>query len=385
MAQEIAITPHLAPEQLPVLTRWIKELDHALEHPDRAPQPIAQTGLLEQIGSALWNAAGVNADTLRSAIARARADEDVVRLVVADAADPRLPWELLYHPYPELGFLGRHPFCVVVRRSHGDGTKSPKLQARPLRLLLFISSPEDLDPTRSRLDFEKEEELLFTALDGPLARGELVIDVAEDGCLPTLIARLEQHSYHAAIMSMHGTSVPTANGEWEGGLLFEDQGTGRSAPIAGTVLTAAFDKLPRGHRPGLLVLSACRSATAEESADSITSVAQRFHASGIERVLGMRLSVLDVAASAFTAELFRLLASGEEPVGRAVTLARDKVAQGEWLHGNEASKHGALATGDLATGDLFAQWTLPVLFDRTADGPLVDVTIAAEIIRHYRV
>ena len=103
--------------------------------------------------------------------------------------------------------------------------------------------------------------------------------------------------------------------------------------------------------------------------DSITSVAQRLHESGIERVLGMRLSVLDVAASAFTAELFRRVASAEETVGRAVTLARDKVAQGEWLHGNEASGE----TRDvLATGDLFAQWTLPVLLDRTADGPLVD-------------
>jgi hypothetical protein len=35
----------------------------------------------------------------------------------------------------------------------------------------------------------------------------------------------------------------------------------------------------------------------------------------------MRLSVLDGAASAFDAELFRRLASGED-VGRAVTLAR---------------------------------------------------------------
>jgi tetratricopeptide (TPR) repeat protein len=372
MAQEIAITPHLAPEQLPVLTRWISELDHALENPRQAPQPIAQSGLLERIGTMLWTAAGLNAEDMRSAIEQAREDEDVVRFVVTAATDPRWPWELLYHPHPELGFLGRHPFCVVVRRSRGDGTKSPKLKARPLRVLLFISSPEDLDPTRGRLDFEKEEELLFTALDGPLSRGELVIDVAEDGCLRTLLARLEQHYYHAVIMSMHGMSAPTANGEREWGLLFEDPQTGQSTPIASTVLTSAFDRLPRGHRPGLLVLSACRSATAEESADSITSVAQRLHESGIARVLGMRLSVLDAAAAAFTAELFRRVALGET-VGRAVTCARAKVAQGEWLHEQDSSGRGAPAPGDR-----FAQWTLPVLFDRTADGPLVDVTVAAE-------
>ena len=49
------------------------------------------------------------------------------------------------------------------------------------------------------------------------------VDVAEDGCLRTLIEHLERHSYHAVILSMHGTEVTNSAGEKEGGLLLEDE------------------------------------------------------------------------------------------------------------------------------------------------------------------
>ena len=57
-----------------------------------------------------------------------------------------------------------------------------------------------------------------------------------------------------------------------------------------------------------MILAACRSARAADSAESLSSVAATLHMRGFERVLGMRLSVLDDAASAFDAELFRRLA-----------------------------------------------------------------------------
>ena len=156
-----------------------------------------------------------------------------------------------------------------------------------------------------------------------------------------------------------------SEGDEEWGLLFEDKRTGRSAPVAGSTLAAQLDRLPKAHRPGLVVLGACRSARAEESADSITSVARKIHEAGFERVLGMRLSVLDGAATAFSAELFRRAAQGEV-LGRAVTLARGKVAEGAWTQqGKDPASRAVL-------GDPFGQWSLPVLLDRTADGPLLD-------------
>ena len=372
MSVEITITPQIEPDHISLLDKQVKQLDYLLDNPHSGPKPIAQTGILEQIGSLLWEASGLQADGLLDALEQARDDEKPVRLIVAGEAFHHLPWELLYSPHEKLGFVARHPWCVLARRLQGKGQKSPTLLPRPFRILLFIASPEDLDAERSRLDFEKEEELLFTALDEPLSKGELDIDVAEDGCLNTLLDRLKRHQYHAIILSLHGTRAVKDNGKKEWGLLFEDEHTGRSAPVAGSDLATQLDRLPSGHRPGLVVLSACRSAKAEESADSITSVATQLHEGGFERVLGMRLVVLDSAASAFNAQLFPLLAQGEA-VGRAVTLARDSVGQGGWLSSGETPAKG------LAVGDVFAQWTLPVLFDRTADGPLVDINAPVQI------
>jgi DNA polymerase III delta prime subunit len=139
-------------------------------------------------------------------------------------------------------------------------------------------------------------------------------------------------------------------------------------PWLGETWPRNFDRLPRGHRPGLVVLAACRSARVAESAESLSSVAAMLHTVGVERVLGMRLSVLDGAASAFNAALFRRLALGED-VGRAVTLARQAVVEDTWWQvppGHDRSR-----------GDLWAQWSLPVLLDRTQDGPLVDMDSVA--------
>ena len=329
MPHDVILTPHLDDQRTAQLTRMAKQLDWQLDHPTGMPQPVAQSGLLEQLGTFLWEATRLEVDTVRVALDTAREAERPLRFVVQSEHGQHLPWELLYHPHPELGFVARHPWCVVSRRLRGTDERQPRLMPRPLRLLLFVASPEDLDPERSRLDFEREEELLFTAMDRPLARGEVEIDVAEDGVLATLLARLEEQRYHAVILSMHGAPARDSQGTEAWGLLFEDARTGRQAPVAGSDLAAQLDRLPRGHRPGLIVLAACRSARAAESAESLSSVAAMLHTVGIERVLGMRLSVLDGAASAFDAELFRRLALGED-VGRAVTLARQAVVQDTW-------------------------------------------------------
>jgi hypothetical protein len=215
MASDIVITPKITREQTAILNRQVRELDRLLDNPFRNPQPIGQAGILEQIGHLLWEVADLNVDELLDALDEARDAEIPVRLIVTDATQHHLPWEVLYHDNPKLGFVARHPWCVVARRFWGNGTRPPRRLPKPFRLLLFIASPEDLDPARNRLDFEREEELLFSALDRPLAQGEVSIDVAEDGCLATLIERLEERRYHAVILSMHGTAARNKAGEEE--------------------------------------------------------------------------------------------------------------------------------------------------------------------------
>ena len=208
------------------IVRLSKLLDRALDNPHGSPQPVGPSGLLEQLGSLLWNAAGLQATEIRQSLSDAADRDEALRLVVTDEDRLHLPWELLYHQHPDIGFLGQHPRCVIVRRVAGSGQQTPMCVPGPLRLLLFVASPEDLDAERSRLDYEREEELLFTALDRPAAAGQVDIDVAEDGCLPTLLSRLEENQYHAVILSMHGTPAKNTQGGKEWGLLFEDAETG---------------------------------------------------------------------------------------------------------------------------------------------------------------
>ena len=283
---EIVVAPEIADAEAAELTKRAGQLDWLLDAPEARDMPtaVAESGILEALGRRLWDAAGLDAEEL---LEDAKDEDECVRLVIQGTDHAALPWELLYHDHPELGFLGKHSRCVIARRARGKGKKGPTAAPRPLRLLLFIASPDDLDPERSRLDFEREEELLFTALDGPYSRGEIEIEVTGDGFLSTLIDRLSQDRFHAVILSMHGTRTKNAQGESEWGLLFEDEATWKGRPVAGTDLTAALDGLPRGHRPGLVVLAACRSARAAETAESIPDVARQLHGAGFERVLGM--------------------------------------------------------------------------------------------------
>jgi hypothetical protein len=172
MSHEITLTLQCDATHFATLNRQTAQLDGLLDNPFSGPQPIAQTGVLEHLGTLLWEVSGLKVDELLTGIEKARDEETPVRLIVPDASLHHLPWELLYHPHPQLRFLGRHPWCVVARRFKGDGQKAPKVLPRPFRLLLFIASPEDLDPEHSRLDFEREEELLFTALDSSLSKVE---------------------------------------------------------------------------------------------------------------------------------------------------------------------------------------------------------------------
>ena len=214
MSQTIRIQPVLTSEQAELLLKSSLQLDRLLEGRGGGPVPVAGHGLLEQLGGQLWQASGLEEEQLVAALREARDDQTPLRLEVSGNEHQQLPWELLFHGHEQLRFLARDPWCVLTRRPSGSGRTAPAALARPLRVLLFIASPEDLDPERSRLDFEREEELLFTGLDDALRRGEVELDVAEDGLLSTLVARLSQVRYHAVLLSLHGCEAPRRWSVW---------------------------------------------------------------------------------------------------------------------------------------------------------------------------
>ena len=214
------IKPTWDPDAEPALRDAVAALDRALERHEPIPPD-----LLAAIGGELWRLAGLDAGDIAVALDDALEDEAPLRLTITGAEAQHLPWELLRHPDPAIGYLSRHDWAALARRMRGSDSKQPGLVPRPLRVLHFVAAPDDLDPERARLDYEGEEALLFEALDGPIARGELLLDVAADGSLETLVERLTEQRWHAVILSMHGTEAKAADGSDEWGLLFEHPDT----------------------------------------------------------------------------------------------------------------------------------------------------------------
>jgi hypothetical protein len=82
MPRDLILTPRLDDERAAQLTRMAKHLDWQLDHPTGTPQPVAQSGLLEQLGTLLWEAACLEVDTVRTALDVAREAERPLRFVV---------------------------------------------------------------------------------------------------------------------------------------------------------------------------------------------------------------------------------------------------------------------------------------------------------------
>ncbi len=100
---------------------------------------------IEIIGGQLWQALALD-DALGSA--RAAAGRQILALVIR-SDDPtllQLPWETLYHP--EHHFLGRNPAFTLSRNlcQTATGTGGQDSLTGPLRILLFTSLPDDVDP-----------------------------------------------------------------------------------------------------------------------------------------------------------------------------------------------------------------------------------------------
>jgi len=265
-----------------------------------------------------------------------------------------LPWEITFHADPRLGFLSRNPDFTLLRR-WGPADETPLvLPGGPLRILLFIASPADLDPEKSRLDFETEENFLFAQLDAALGRGEVEIDVAEDGTLETLQARLESNVYHVVHCSMHGSMKDGA-----AILSCEDHATGLQRKVTPDELLEVWKK-GKSRVPGFF-LSACQSAQPDTEA-AVPDFTRALLAAGVPHVIGMRRSVADSAATHFAGHFYHALAAGK-PIDRAVTEARQNVTG--------AASAGAKGPHELFI-ELFQQWSIPVLYSRKPEPAVLD-------------
>ncbi|MGH7490975.1 MAG: CHAT domain-containing protein [bacterium] len=356
MPVDLLIRPSIPSQNEKVLYRLAAEFDHRLEN----REPVSAQQLLA-LGTHLWEAlvAGVDGgmETLLALREQALAAGTHVRLQIlaAQANLQALPWELAFHADPRLCFLSRNANFTLLRRWQLPEQTAPAATSLPLRLLLFISSPEDLDPEQSRLDFETEQNFLFEQLDDALCRGWVKIDVAEDGTLETLQKWLEQNEYHAVHLSMHGL-LPERG---EPLLLFEQAQTGRGRPVTpGELLSEALKKSV--HAPPLVFLSACQTAQ-PDTQRALPGFAQALLQEGVPHVVGMRRSVADRAATNFAGHFYHALATGKD-IDRALLEARQTLPQ----------------------EDTSVQWSVPVLYSRKPAFALVDrgLQIQAQPVEH---
>ncbi|MFN2165514.1 MAG: CHAT domain-containing protein, partial [Anaerolineae bacterium] len=323
-----------------------------------AHRELVTEDMLRALGETLWRALDAAEDLER---ARAAAGIKVLPVVI-ESSQPavlKLPWETLHHP--ELGFLGRDPAFALSRRPAPppDGTPAP--ERGPLRVLLFTSLPEDLDPEHGRLDVEAEQAAVQEALSPWVAEGRVNLRMPNDGRLATLAAEIRSFQPHLVFLSGHGRFLhePLADKPAHGVFVFEGP-HGESDPVPDTEIAAAFV----GSAVQCLVLSACESGKA--ASDALNSgLARQLSLRGLPHVVGMRESVLDRAgiqlARAFCDALAR-----QERVDVALQAARRAITRplegGAWRDARDA------ASAELSLG----QWCLPMLLSAAPGRPLID-------------
>lgn len=260
---------------------------------------------------------------------------------VPELAD--LPWELL-HDGEDFVLLSTQR--TLVRFLELPRPLSPLAVKPPLRILTIISNPSDYEP----LDLEAEWQHLNEALAESTNPGFFELDLLPRASLSDLQVRLRQGEYHILHFSGHGTFNPQAEDASKGMLVFQwedGKGTSIDALTIGRLLV---------DHPSLrlVVLNACEGARAS-TRNAFAGVAQSLIRLGIPAVVAMQFPISDEAAQTFATTLYGTLGDGF-PIDAAVSETRKALA----LHPS------------------YLEWVTPVLFTRTADGQLFDISAVDE-------
>ncbi|MCB9503717.1 MAG: CHAT domain-containing protein [Deferribacteres bacterium] len=334
-ALPITISPQLDDNQRRSAVRLTKEFKDMLEQrpeskesaadKERRGKKFAHTfnELAGTLGAALFDCVEGGAEAFKEKLEDAVLNTEFLQLnITGDETIQSLPWEVAAHADPKLGLLAHNPDIAFVRRTRKFSKELRNLPPKPLRILLFISAPEDLDPEKVRLDYEGEINKIEAALDEAITAGTVVLDIAEDGRLSTLERWLGSHTYHVVHFSMHGNrgeiDLLTHEEKRPPALHFEDEQTGNARAVSPEELAVCFQNAQ--NRPPLLVLSACQTADFD-SRDGIASFASRMHAANFANVIGMQLSVADSSATKFAVALYQALLQ-DMPLDAAMARAR---------------------------------------------------------------
>lgn len=310
-------------------------------------EDLTQEEHLKRLGSILFDALFDKKISNQFAALKAEAENMGrgirLRLIFENPEIAALPWEFLYEESTNT-FLANDPKTALSRYIDVPLRRQEiKPASLPLKMLLVISSPSDLDP----LDSEGEEGLIRKALEKHISSGLIQIDTISKATIDAIYQKMNEKAYNVFHFIGHGVF---GNNKGHVALVDED---GRASLLD----DEAFANLFLGRRGlGLVILNSCEGAMTS-SGQVFRGMAPCLVQRGIPAVVAMQYTILDSTAKIFAEEFYRSLARGE-PVDRAVQSARNLI-----------SIKVKLDNRDFAT---------PVLFMRAKDGLILNLQ---EIIR----
>jgi hypothetical protein len=273
-------------------------------------------------------------------------DQRILVIASGRAAVLNLPWELLRPAVGEA--IGADAKWSLRRLPWADKQLEPadgQLPGGPLKVLYIVSAPTDQD----ELDFEREEELLLSAL-GRTGR-QVVFDSGDLGSYEELGERINAFRPHIVHLTGHGvTREETAH------FAFEDE-RGKTDPRSASELGQLF----AGSGVQCAFLSACQAGKAPTRA-ALGGLAQGLLAEGVPLVIGWAASILDEVATEVASNFYSAVSSGQTTVDRALVVAR------------QAARKTCEARGD-------PSWSLPVLYAWTRQARLFDAARSEPSLR----
>lgn len=322
----------LSPDQLSTLSSLSQGCHHHLEDSSSPPFPqaAAQAELREALKEALFSQ-----DGFEEIWAKARNRSQTLFLYHSDTAIRNLPWQLATEDRPLLSLV----------KTGGKTLEeyAPRV-GYPLKVLVMVSTPNGV----TRLAYEQEELNMLRAFSPLMAKGLVQVHFTDDGSLEDLQEKLEENQYHILHFSGHGVYR-----DGKGYLALEDRDTGNLDEVSAEKFNGLLGKVARkGHRPELVVLSACQTAQGVANGD-ISGVADTLLDGGVPAVVAMSASILDSCATFFAHHFYAEL-SGGYPLAAAFQEARLAVRKFEVAN-------YPLADQGLAPG----QWLIPQLLVTT--------------------
>lgn len=277
-----------------------------------------------------------------------------------------IPWELLHLPASDSQSRPL-PFSTsdhILFSRYVDSEQFPlsdPIEHRPIRMLLTLSEPSDLERWGLSPFDRKATEQDFRQRFRPFAdTGQLhfeILPIAEETALQTALERgsllnerergfdVVLYLGHALFLPQHGTRLLLEHGPQRRGRLFD-----------GRELARVLATLPASHKPVLIVLVACNSATVDLQAPLSNLAVRLIAESGIPAVLAMQRLVAIDLARAFTQHLTEMLLRNGL-IDLAVATARRRIYRPDTVG-----------------------WSTPVLYTRLSSGRLFQPSVLLSYI-----